>query len=68
VLVTLKWWFSTFLLKGAKSRPTILLESYTKNFTHMSIDIFKQGLLDTILAFSLKDCREPHKGYLGVRP
>ena len=29
---TPKQWFSTFVMKGAKSRPTILSESRTKNF------------------------------------
>jgi len=31
-ILLLYQWFSTILLKGSKSRPTILLESCTKKF------------------------------------
>jgi len=33
-------WFSTFSLKGAKSRPTILLESLTKIFNTIQLTRF----------------------------
>jgi len=33
-------WFSTFSLKGAKSRPTILLESFTKIFNTIPLARF----------------------------
>jgi len=36
--------FSIILLKGAKSRPRILLESLTKMFYHKSIDTVTQNL------------------------
>ena len=62
-------WFSTFSLKIAKSRPTVLLESLTKFFLHNSVDTFcftaERSLLHKILHVSLKDCWGPHKGCLG---
>jgi len=36
----LQQWFTTISLKGAKSRPTILLEGRTNKFFHMPIDTF----------------------------
>jgi len=47
------------LYKGAKSRPTILLESRTKNFTRSQLTRFvllhQRSLLHTIVEVLLKD-------------
>ena len=67
---SLHQWFSTFSLKGAKSRPTIFSVSLTKNFQHNSIHTFcfiaERSLLHKMLNVLLKDCSGSHKGCLGA--
>jgi len=66
---SLHQWFSTFSLKGAKSRPTILLENSLKFFNTIQLTRFvlqQNEVLRKILEVLLKDCWEPHKRCLGV--
>jgi len=63
-------WFSTFSLKGATSRPTILLESLNQKFlTHFNLHVFfsrTKSVTQNIRRFIKKDCWGPHKGCLGA--
>jgi len=56
----LQSWFLTISLQGAKSRPTILSESRTKNFSRSQLTRFvflhQRSLLHKILEVLLKDC------------
>jgi len=62
--------FSTISLNAAESRATILLESATKNFNTNQLTRFVllhyRSLLHKILGVLLKDCQEPHKGFLAA--
>ena len=66
-------WFSTFSLKGAKSRLTTLLGSCTGDILtqfNANIDTFclvaERSLLHKILEVLLKYWWEPHKRFLGA--
>ena len=56
----LQQWFSTISLNGAKSRPTILLESRTKSFYHKSIDTFCFIALTTSVAQNIRGVTGRH--------
>jgi len=58
VFLLLQQWFSTISLKGAKSRPTILLESRTKIFYSKSIDTFCFIALTTSVTQNIRGVTE----------
>ena len=58
-----------FAVKAGQIQTYTLLEGRTKEIEHKSIDTFwfiaERHLLHTLLKVLLKDCREPHSGFLG---
>ena len=56
----LQQWFTTISLKGAKSKPKILLEGRTKFFFHMSIDAFCFIALTKPFTQNIKGVTERH--------
>jgi len=60
LFLLLQQWFSTILLKGAKSRSTILLESRTKKFYHKSIDMLSFIALTKSVTQNIRGATERH--------
>jgi len=60
LFLLLQQWFSTILLKGAKSRSTILLESRTKKFYHKSSDMLSFIALTKSVTQNIRGATERH--------